>query len=62
VILQESSFHEHPQPPRPLVWREFTLMCPVDAKHFVESWKDPGRCPRCGTFLEQSGLPFRLWD
>ena len=62
VILQESSFNPHPAPPRPLVWREFELTCPVEPKHVVEAWKDPGRCPRCGTFLEQNGLPFRLWD
>lgn len=49
-------------PSRPLVWRSFQPVCPVEPKHFVEPWNDPGRCPRCGNFLEKNGLPFRLWD
>jgi hypothetical protein len=47
---------------RRLVWQKFKPACPVNAKHFVELWKDPGRCPRCGNFMEKNGLPFRLWD
>lgn len=43
-------------------WHEFTPACPVNPKHFVEPWKDPGRCPRCGNFMEKNGLPFRVWD
>jgi hypothetical protein len=43
-------------------WRKFRLACPVGARHFVELWKDPGRCPRCGNFMEKNGLPFRLWE
>lgn len=62
VVLQESSFTPSREPARRLIWKEFEMTCPVEPKHFVEAWKDPGRCPRCGTFLEQSGLPFRLWD
>lgn len=53
--------HESP-PRRRLVWRKFPPACPVDAKHPVEVWQDPGRCPRCGNFMEKNGLPFRLWD
>ena len=49
-------------PSRPLVWREFSLACSASPKHFVEPWQDPGRCPRCGNFMEKGGLPFRLWD
>jgi hypothetical protein len=49
-------------PDRPLVWRDFKLACPVEPKHFVEPWNDPGRCPRCGNFLEKNGFPFRRWD
>jgi hypothetical protein len=45
-----------------LVWEKFSPRCPVDAKHVVESWKDPGRCPRCGNFMEKNGLPYRSWD
>lgn len=45
-----------------LIWEKFKPACPVDSKHFVEAWKDPGRCPHCGNFMEKNGLPFRLWD
>ena len=45
-----------------LVWQKFSLGCPVSAKHFVETWNDPGRCPRCGNFMEKNGVPFRRWD
>ena len=44
------------------VWEKCKPACPVEPKHQVEVWKNPGRCPRCGTFLEKNGLPFRLWD
>lgn len=43
-------------------WHEFKPVCPVDSKHVVEPWKDPGRCPRCGNFMEKNGFPFRTWD
>ena len=62
VILSDSSFNPRPGPARKLVWKKIALACPVQSKHFVEPWNDPGRCPRCGNFLEKSGLPFRLWD
>jgi hypothetical protein len=45
-----------------LVWKDFAPMCPVDKKHSVELWNDPGRCPRCGNFMEKNGFPFRVWD
>lgn len=45
-----------------LIWQNFTLACPVGRNHTVEPWNDPGRCPRCGNFMEKNGLPFRLWD
>ena len=45
-----------------LVWQKFPPACPVQAKHCVEIWNDPGRCPRCGCFMEKNGLPFRRWD
>jgi hypothetical protein len=45
-----------------LGWQTFPLACPVNAQHFVEPWQDPGRCPRCGNFMEKNGFPFRSWD
>jgi hypothetical protein len=62
VILRDSLFSPRREPARRLVWKKCALACPVEPKHFVEAWKDPGRCPRCGSFMEKSGLPFRLWD
>ena len=47
---------------RRLTWQKFPLACPVQAKHFVEAWKDPGRCPRCGNFMEKNDFPSRAWD
>jgi hypothetical protein len=38
------------------------LHCPVSKNHSVHAWNDPGKCPRCGAFLEKSSLPYRLWD
>jgi hypothetical protein len=62
VILQDSLFNPRRGPARLLVWKRLAPACPVVPKHFVEAWNDPGRCPRCGSFLEKNGLPFRLWD
>ena len=62
VVLRNGSFHTLNTPVRPLVWQEFKLACPANAKHFVEAWQDPGRCPRCGNFMEKSGWPFRVWE
>ena len=45
-----------------LVWQKFQLACPAGAKHFVEAWNYPGRCPRCGNFMEKNGFPTRIWD
>jgi hypothetical protein len=47
---------------RRLVWQMHKPACPVDSKHEVEPWNDPGRCPRCGNFMEKSGIPFRQWE
>jgi len=62
VILGDSSVNPGAVRPARLIWRDLKLACPVDAAHFVEPWRDPGRCPRCGNFLEKNGMPFRLWD
>ncbi len=49
-------------PASPPGWKTVVLACPVSDRHQVETWKDPGRCPRCGCFLQKSGLPFKIWD
>ncbi len=43
-------------------WLQFRPQCPISATHRVESWNEPGKCPKCGQFLEKGALPFRLWD
>jgi len=43
-------------------WLEFKLLCPVSEFHRVEVWDYPGKCPRCGIFLEKNVIPFRVWD
>jgi len=62
VVLRESTSRPATGQTPKLVWQKFTPMCPVDAKHKVEVWKEPGRCPRCGCFMEKGGFPFRSWD
>jgi hypothetical protein len=36
--------------------------CPVAKNHRVTIWTAPGKCPRCGNFMERTVLPFRVWD
>ena len=43
-------------------WVQFKLRCPVSLTHRVRIWNDPGKCPRCGVFLEKNALPFRIWE
>jgi hypothetical protein len=43
-------------------WVKYKLVCPVLARHRVRLWKQPGKCPKCGVFLEGSGTPFKVWD
>lgn len=43
-------------------WVKFPLACPVSARHRINDWRHPGRCPKCGWFLETSALPFRTWE
>ena len=43
-------------------WIPFKISCPVSAVHKVQSWKDPGKCPACGYYLEKNALPFRIWE
>ena len=49
------------RPPSPR-WVQLELQCPKAQHHHLQPWQHPGRCPKCGTFLEQSVVPFRLWD
>jgi hypothetical protein len=41
---------------------KFKPACPVSPLHRVRAWNRPDKCPKCGMFMEQNGLPFRLWD
>lgn len=43
-------------------WVQFKAACPVSSLHRVEPWQAPDKCPRCGVPMEQSSLPYRLWD
>jgi hypothetical protein len=43
-------------------WIKFDLRCPVSAWHKIEEWRDPGLCPRCGTFLDKDAVPYRIWE
>jgi hypothetical protein len=43
-------------------WVHFPLQCPVSAWHQIQNWDEPGKCPRCGVFLERNALPYRIWE
>jgi hypothetical protein len=43
-------------------WLHFKAVCPVVAQHRVKDWQQPGKCPKCGYFLEYNAVPFRRWD
>ena len=43
-------------------WLDFEPQCPVSPRHSVQSWSEPGKCPKCGVFLEKSAVPYRIWD
>ncbi len=62
AVLRNGSFHPLNHPVPPLIWEAARLACPSNPKHVVEPWNDPGRCPRCGNFMEKVGWPFRLWE
>ncbi len=47
---------------RRFCWVRFKAACPVSPFHRVREWQQPGRCPRCGIFLEGTAVPFKLWD
>lgn len=44
------------------MWVEFKPQCPVSARHRIQTWNDPDKCPKCGIFLEKNPLPYRIWD
>ena len=43
-------------------WVQFQLVCPASVRHRIRVWKQPGKCPKCGVFLDCSGTPFKIWD
>ena len=43
-------------------WVLFKIRCPVALAHRVQMWNEPGKCPRCGAFMEKNALPFRYWE
>ncbi len=43
-------------------WVKFKSACPVAPGHRVREWNRPDKCPKCGVYLEQNALPFRIWD
>ena len=43
-------------------WWEFKPACPVSPGHRIRIWKRLDKCPKCGAFLEQGAIPFRIWD
>jgi len=49
-------------PLQPRSWAEVKPVCPVAGFHRIKIWNFPGRCPRCGSYLEKNGFPLRLWD
>jgi len=43
-------------------WIDGKLVCPRFPSHVVEKWNHPGACPICGTIMERSLRPYRVWD
>ena len=43
-------------------WLKFDAACPISPRHRIQKWNRAGKCPKCGLFLEQSAIPFRIWD
>src|SRR5215472_3781972 len=55
----ESILKRLPLVERNFKWEQFKIRCPVSLAHRVNPWNEPGKCPRCGTFMEKNVLPFR---
>lgn len=47
---------------RAVKWLRFKPACPISPAHRVRNWNCPDTCPKCGVLMEQSALPYRLWD
>lgn len=47
---------------RKFQWAQFKIRCPVSLTHRVNAWYEPGKCPRCGNYMEKNVLPFRYWE
>lgn len=68
ILLIEKTVYEFSEEPRPrkpvraTYWETFKPACPNSPTHRIDLWNDPGRCPRCGNFMERNGFPYRLWD
>jgi NAD-dependent SIR2 family protein deacetylase len=43
-------------------WVKLKPACPFSPRHRIRLWKQPDKCPKCGTFLDPGVIPFRLWD
>lgn len=43
-------------------WVRYPAVCPVSPRHRVREWNQPGKCPKCGVFLEGNAIPFKVWD
>ncbi len=43
-------------------WVRYAEQCPNSSVHRVQSWNDPGKCPKCGVYMERGALPYRIWE
>src|SRR5207247_454637 len=43
-------------------WVDLKVRCPVSKLHRTRPWMEPGKCPRCGAYLERTLIPYRIWD
>lgn len=50
------------KPVRKTFWEPVKPACPVSTVHRIELWHDPGRCPKCGNYLEKNVFPYRMWE
>lgn len=60
--FQEALNRLFPAGARRFRWVRFPLGCPVSERHRVREWYQPGKCPKCGGFLEPGAIPYRIWD
>jgi hypothetical protein len=58
----ETVLNRLPIETRKFKWAQFKIRCPASLAHRVNPWNEPGKCPRCGTFMEKNALPFRFWE